>query len=361
MKIKQLKEYLSIDSSYHIHRLVEDGKIAKLGYNDYRIIDEAYFKTFNLADYIKELKDRHRANLSSNKIAYLATEQGKKAYIERVKKQWQNPETILKHSLANKAAWQRLSEEEKLLRKKSISLATKKWYEENCRNSKYLLTLKEAMNRPEVLQHSKEIRKTEEFKKKLSFSLRQAYSNPETKHKLSCSIRQAYRLKHDSGYYQSKEWKELSKSIQAKIYATKKRNKTFNSSRQAEECKQYLRQLGFVIEEEKPYPDEPNMHCDIYMPIFDLWIELHFSQLHGNEPYDEVKHKDELTELKAKADSHPLTSHNTNQYYRQIYNWTDLDVRKRNNAKRHNLNFKEIYDYSDFYPFVDNFLIGGKA
>ena len=76
--------------------------------------------------------------------------------------------------------------------------------------------------------------------------------------------------------------------------------------------------------------------CDFYIKSLDLFIEINGMWTHGGHPFDENNDEDmkKLTIWRTK---------NTKFYNQAIYVWTDLDVRKRECAKKNNLNFEVIY------------------
>lgn len=78
--------------------------------------------------------------------------------------------------------------------------------------------------------------------------------------------------------------------------------------------------------------------CDFYIPSEDLFVEVHANWTHGGRPFDpnDIDCLDKLAIWEEKA--------KTSKYYENaIYQWTDLDVRKLETAKRNNLNFEVIY------------------
>lgn len=190
---------------------------------------------------------------------------------------------------------------------------------------------------------------------------KRAYANmPEDKKQLhninvSFGVKATNKKKRDSGYYETDDWKSKAKEVQKKIYNTKKANGTFNSSKPADESKQKLRNFGFAIEEEKPYPNEENLHCDAYIKELDLWIEFHYSHLHNYKSFDETneEHLKEIKELERRSKLLKNGKDFRTQYDTTIYTWTDLDVRKRSNAQRNHLNYLCFYSPRDF----DNWLV----
>ena len=150
-------------------------------------------------------------------------------------------------------------------------------------------------------------------------------------------------------YTKSKEYKNYMKNenIQnkrkLKEYETKKKNGTFNSSKI--ENKIYLKlkekfsDTIHIYRDKKYYP----YNCDFYIPTKDLFIELNFHWTHGKEPFDKnnKQHLEKLNDWKNK-------SKNSKFYKQAIYVWTELDVRKLENFKKNNLNYKIFYTEEKF-------------
>ena len=127
-----------------------------------------------------------------------------------------------------------------------------------------------------------------------------------------------------------------SPAIQQKIFETKKKNHTFNSSKIEQQFKEYLEQ-NYPNDFEYQYRSELYpFNCDFYIKSLDLYIEIQGSWTHGKHPFDENNQEDidRLNYMKSK---------NTKFYNNAIYTWTKLDVKKRNIAKQNNLNYLEIF------------------
>ena len=99
-------------------------------------------------------------------------------------------------------------------------------------------------------------------------------------------------------------------------------------------CRQY--------KDKERYP----WYCDFYIPELDYFIELQGYYTHGKHPYDPNSKSDlELVEQ-----------------YKEKYGpecqvitiWTIKDVEKRNCAKEHNLNFKEVWSLKEGKEFIDS-------
>ena len=143
-----------------------------------------------------------------------------------------------------------------------------------------------------------------------------------------------------------KAYEERGEDIMHKIHETKKRNSSFTKSRPAEYCIQLLRDAGFTVELEKHYPETHRLHCDAYVLELDLWIEFHFFWTHGKEPFDASNEEHvKLLEL--------YKARNTKQYNAAVFTWSELDVRKRETAQKHGLNYRCFYNVDSFIEFFN--------
>ena len=163
----------------------------------------------------------------------------------------------------------------------------------------------------------------------------------------------------------TKEWKEKIKSnkeiIYKKIYKTKKKNNSFNSSKPEqellEELKKFYPNIKYQYRDER-YP----FSCDFYIPEKDLFIELNLYPSHGKEPYDKdnQNHRLIFEEWKERDLKHRK---NKNQYKIYIKVWTMSDPKKRKVAKENGLNYIEVFDgYNwrcDLVRFIVDNYVGG--
>ena len=138
-----------------------------------------------------------------------------------------------------------------------------------------------------------------------------------------------------------------SNKIKEKIINTKKRNHTFNTSKPEEELYLYIKSKFSNVKrqyKEKRYP----YNCDFYIPELDYFIELEGSWVHGYHQYNKENDKDKLAKW-------ILKSNKGSKYYKNaIEVWTVKDPEKRNCAKEHNLNFREVWTLQEGKEFIDN-------
>ena len=133
---------------------------------------------------------------------------------------------------------------------------------------------------------------------------------------------------------------EKKNSTNVKIYQTKKKNNSFNTSKPEEEIYKLLCQKYNDVKRQyksKVYP----FACDFYIPSEDLYIEYQGFWTHGNEPYDEnnQRHQEKLKLWETKG---------TSQYKKAINDWTQRDIIKRKTAKNNNLNWLEFFTEKEF-------------
>ncbi len=125
--------------------------------------------------------------------------------------------------------------------------------------------------------------------------------------------------------------------IQDKIYKTKKKRKTFILSSIELQFKKWLdeHKINYTYQyKNEKYP----FICDFYFPNIDLYLEIQGNWVHGKHPYDE--HNIDDCELLQK-----WINKNTSYYIQAIQTWTIRDPQKRQWAKDHNLNWKEVFTY----------------
>ena len=129
----------------------------------------------------------------------------------------------------------------------------------------------------------------------------------------------------------------LSKDVQQKMYETRKKNKSFNTSKIENEIEKYFKDndIEFIHQYKSDlYP----FNCDFYLPDYDLYIEIQGNWTHGKHPFNQYD-EDDLKTL----DIWNEKSKKSNYYKTAIEVWTHSDVNKREVARIHNLNYLEIY------------------
>ena len=136
-----------------------------------------------------------------------------------------------------------------------------------------------------------------------------------------------------------------------KEYQTKKKNKSFNSSRPEQELiASLVQEFGAenVIHQYRD-PRYP-YNCDAYVIPLDLFIEFNGTIEHNFRPYDKnnPQHIAEANSLREKA----LAKGPKSRYWNILRYWTEVDPKKLSILRQNNLNFKIIYP--------DNLIIESK-
>ena len=159
-------------------------------------------------------------------------------------------------------------------------------------------------------------------------------------------------IKYGSEYYlSSDERKKRNEEFINKSLITKKKNKTYTSSK-AENIiyNKLYHYFNKIICQYKS--DLYTFACDFYIPEIDTYIEYNGYYTHGKHPYNPNNDEDkkELSNLIKLNNEHKKP--NNNLYYIKIKTWTESDVYKRTIAKNNNLNYIELFSIID----IDNFL-----
>ena len=186
--------------------------------------------------------------------------------------------------------------------------------------------------------------KTIEFKSKIKETCQQRYDvdNIFSIEKVKRKIRD--KVKEHTGYEYAINQpyvieKTHSKECISKQQNTKRKNHTFNSSKQEDIL--YSKLLEVYSKEDiiRQYKsDNYPFCCDFYIKSIDTYIELQGMWTHGKHPFDNTVEEDILTlqQWQQKA--------STSKFYKNaIETWTISDVKKREMARKNNLNFIEIF------------------
>ena len=128
-----------------------------------------------------------------------------------------------------------------------------------------------------------------------------------------------------------------------KIMATKRLNKTFNSSKPEEDFYTELLQLFNKFDIKRQYKDDRYpFNCDFYIQSLDLFIELNLNWTHGGHKYDANniadKIKVEKWQEKAKYSAY---------YLNAVETWTIRDIKKFNIASSSKINYLVAYNKKD--------------
>ena len=152
-------------------------------------------------------------------------------------------------------------------------------------------------------------------------------------------------LKHYGveSFSQSDEFKKYCKEhhdeIQRKTYETKKKNGTFNCSKQEEHVYKLLSSKYDNVlrqySDDKRYP----FACDYYIPQIDMFIEFNAHWTHGGKPF--TGSDEDLEKLEYWKSKH------TKYYDIAVRVWSISDVNKRNIAEKNNLNYLEFWNINE--------------
>lgn len=148
-----------------------------------------------------------------------------------------------------------------------------------------------------------------------------------------------------------------------KCYETKKRNKSFNSSKPEETLYEKLFATYDNVKRQYRSSVYP-FCCDFYITRFDLYIELQAFPNHGKHPFD-PNNMEDVTKVnlwKKKAKEINSEGKLKIQYENYIRVWTIEDPLKRKIAKENNLKFLEIFpddfnnDYDSIVKYIHNYI-----
>lgn len=156
-------------------------------------------------------------------------------------------------------------------------------------------------------------------------------------------------------WFQSIEYKSNIKEYQRKARQTKIKNNTLVNSELESMAynllKKYFSDIKCQWKDDEKYP----YNCDFYIPEIDTWIEIQGFVTHGPEQFNEnnIEHLEKVSILKQKNMAHKTP--NKNLYFEIIKCWTELDVKKRNTAKRNNLNYKEFWNIEQLKEWLSQY------
>ena len=156
-------------------------------------------------------------------------------------------------------------------------------------------------------------------------------------------------------WFQSIEYKSNIKEYQRKARQTKIKNNTLVNSKLESMAynllKKYFSDIKCQWKDDEKYP----YNCDFYIPEIDTWIEIQGFVTHGPEQFNEnnIEHLEKVSILKQKNMAHKTP--NKNLYFEIIKCWTELDVKKRNTAKRNNLNYKEFWNIEQLKEWLSQY------
>ena len=192
------------------------------------------------------------------------------------------------------------------------------------------------------------LEKTIEFSRK-NYNVDWFTKSEEIKNKAKETMLRRYGVEYSMQIPKNREYMSYlmsSYEMQERRYNTMKRNHTFNSSSTEEELFLYIKsRFPTVVRQYKDKNRYPYF-CDFYIPELDYFIEFQGYYTHGKHPFDPNSDEDlqliEYYKKKYGEDCQPITI------------WSIKDVEKRDCAKEHNLNFKEVWSLEDGKNFVND-------
>ena len=143
-------------------------------------------------------------------------------------------------------------------------------------------------------------------------------------------------------YALSEEYKHRIPEILDKIYSTKRKNNSFNTSEPEENLYKLLIEKYGEEDVERQYKDNVRYPwcCDFHIRSSDTFIELQGMWTHGSHPYDPSSMQDQV-----KLQSWQAKANDGSKFYKNaIEVWTMSDVKKRSIAKQNNLRYIEVFD-----------------
>lgn len=139
------------------------------------------------------------------------------------------------------------------------------------------------------------------------------------------------------------------KSREFRLKATETRKKNGNRSKLEIYLEQSLIENNITYEIEYNSDERYPFYCDFYIPEKDLFIEIHGHWSHGGHFFNPNNETDlkllSLWEEKGKRHE---------QYVRSIKTWTELDVKKKESAENHNLNYVVLWNKNDIDKWIES-------
>ena len=132
-----------------------------------------------------------------------------------------------------------------------------------------------------------------------------------------------------------------------KSFETLRLNNKLQTSKAEDEIYEIIKSV-YKDCEHHHFDDVFPYNVDFYIPSLNLYIEYQGSHFHNRRAFFGSKDDTiEYNEILEKANKQRNENGKDGQYAAMLYTWTDLDVRKRNEAFDKNLNYLEIYSYKN--------------
>lgn len=140
----------------------------------------------------------------------------------------------------------------------------------------------------------------------------------------------------------------MNPEILNKIFDSRRKNHTFNTSKPEEELYLYIKEKFPSVRRQYKDKERYPWYCDFYIPELDLFLELNGTWTHGKHPFN-INSKEDISILniwKEKSKEHSW-------YKKAIEGWAIYDVKKRNKAKEEKLNYYEFWTLKEAKQFID--------
>ena len=184
----------------------------------------------------------------------------------------------------------------------------------------------------EYVSQSEEVKNKIKETNKIRYGVEYSLQSPEVRERGIQTCLKRYGVNH---FNKSEEFKKSIVKKSKKIYDTKMKNHTWNSSKIEQSFKQWLDDNNITYKYQ--YTDDKYpFNCDFYFPDKDLYLEIQGNWTHGNHPYNQ-NDKNDQKELQKMIDK------GTKYYNGAIKIWTERDPLKRQTAKKNNLNWVEVF------------------
>ena len=134
-----------------------------------------------------------------------------------------------------------------------------------------------------------------------------------------------------------------------KVYQTKKRNGTLNTSKPEDKLFETIKTKFPDVKRQYRDSRYP-FSCDFYIPSQDLFIEYQGNWTHGGHPFN-PNDKDDLNKVslwKQKSQETNFKGKTKDYYANAIKVWTESDPLKRETALKNKLNWFEFFNERDF-------------
>lgn len=177
----------------------------------------------------------------------------------------------------------------------------------------------------------------------LSNTFGHPFSRPEIleKCKMTCIEKYGVNNPYQIEYIKAKSH---NKEALEKHYQTLKRNNTFKTSKQEDDCYNILcKHFNTVLRNHKT--DKYPYKCDFYIEDIDAYVECNFHWTHNNHWFNETDSND--------IDISNSWMNRSKYFDNAIHVWTIRDVAKRKCAKDNRLNYIVLWNYTDFQDWLD--------